>query len=210
MAGSAGKRERAVELSTKSTTRGDTIQQNGLIGSTSTIPSVFTTTSESNVVDLYGIGAEKTGIEKEATRPFIHKGRFHGQQGEVIRQKANIDDGAMKEVMSLTTFNKVNHRLGTSKPSSQLLRVANGVVVQSEARWEGKVEVNGVMAEVAFEVFDSGGKWEFLFGKTLLETFKAVHDYESDEIVLCEGDRKTTLRNQSHTVGQGQPHPTVK
>src|ERR1700679_1351095 len=193
MAGSAGKRERAVELSTKSTTRGDTIQQNGLIGSTSTIPSVFTTTSESNVVDLYGIGAEKTGIEKEATRPFIHQVRFHGPQGEVIRVKANIDDGAMREVMSSAMFKKVKHRLGTPMPSSQLLRVANGVVVQSEARWKGKVEVDGVAAEVVFEVFDSGGKWDFLFGKGLLESFRAVHNYESDEIVLHENNKKTTL-----------------
>ncbi len=32
----------------------------------------------------------------------------------------------------------------------------------------------------SFEVFSSGGGWDFLFGKPLLEAFKAVHDYKTD------------------------------
>jgi hypothetical protein len=115
----------------------------------------------------------------------------------------------MKEVMSSATFEKVKHRLGTSTPSSQLLRVANGVVVQSEARWKGKVEVDGIKAEVVFEVFDSGGRWDFLFGKTLLESFKATHNYESDEIVIYENDKKTTLHNQSHSINQDYSQPKM-
>ena len=91
----------------------------------------------------------------------------------------------MKEVMSATMFNKVKHRL---EPSSQLLRIANGAIIQSEARWEGNVEVNSVSIGVAFEVFDSGGKWDFLFGKTLLKVFKA------------------TLYNQYH-ITQAHPQP---
>ena len=86
--------------------------------------------------------------------------------------------------MSSETFNKVKHKLGTWRPSSQLLRVANGVIIQSEAIWEGEIEVKGVRAKVASEVFDSGGRWDFLFGKTLLETFKAIHDYDRDEITI--------------------------
>ena len=35
--------------------------------------------------------------------------------------------------------------------------------------------MNGISTNIAFEIFDSGGKWDFLFGKTLLKTFKAVH-----------------------------------
>ena len=79
---------------------------------------------------------------------------------------ASIDDGAMKEVMSSAMFDKIKHRLGKSTPSSQLLRVVNGVIMQSEARWKGEVEMEGIKAEVTFEVFDSRGKWDFLFGNT--------------------------------------------
>jgi hypothetical protein len=85
---------------------------------------------------------------------------------------ANVDDSAMREVMSSSMFRRVKHRLGTTTLSSQLLQMANSVIVQSEAKWEGRVDVNGISANVAFEVFDSGGKWDFLFRKTLLEMFK--------------------------------------
>ena len=138
------------------------------------------------------------GIGK--TKPFVHQVQFHGPQGEIVRVWANVDDGAMKEVMSSDMFRKVKHRLGPALPSSQLLRVANGVVIQSEARWEGRIEANGISADVSFEVFDSGGKWDFLFGKTLLEMFKAIHTYESDEITIRGGKGNATLYNQLHLV----------
>jgi hypothetical protein len=204
MAGSTGKRGWAVELGTTSTTHNyETEQRDELIGSTSTPSSVTTITSEFNIVDLFSIGASKEIEEIEATKPFVHQVRFHGPQGEIIRVWANIDDGAMKEVMSSSMFHKVKHRLGTTQPSTQLLRVANGVIVGSEAKWKGKVEINGVSSDVIFEVFDSGGKWDFLFGKTLLESFKAVHDYKTDEITLhgTEG-RITTIQNSARTTTQ--------
>ena len=205
MAGGTGKRGRAVELDTKSTTRKcNTEQQTNLIGNTSTHSNV-TTILETNVVNLFSIGESREEDEKRRTEPFIHQVRFHGPQGEIVRVWANVDDGAMREVMSSATFKKVKHRLGTTLPSTQLLRVANGKIIRSEARWEGKIEVNGISANVAFEVFDSGGKWDFLFGKTLLETFKAVHNYESDEITVHGKGGNTTLHNRSHHTVQLQP-----
>ena len=122
------------------------------------------TTFESNVIDLFGIGASKINEEKE-TKPFIHQIRIHGPQGEVVRVWANVDDGAMREVMSTAMFKKIKHRLGTIMPSSQLLRMANGAIVRSEARWEGKIEVNGVSTKGRFEVFDSRGNGIFCLGK---------------------------------------------
>ena len=101
----------------------------------------------------------------------------------------------------------MKHRLGTALPSLQLLRVANGAIVESEARWKGKIEVNGINTNVEFEVFDSRGKWDFLFGKALLEKFKAIHDYESDKITVHRTGGKTTLYNQAH-ITQPQPKPT--
>ena len=69
--------------------------------------------------------------------------------------------------------------------------------MKSEARWEGEVEVNNIRTWVAIEVFDSGGKWDFLFGKTLLEAFKAVHNYEMDEIKVSSISGTTTICNQT-------------
>ena len=217
MARGTGKREWAVELSTKSTTQNqNTERQTEYIGNTST-PLPVTTNSNLNVINLFSIGANKEREGKEKTKPFIHQVRLHGPQGEIVRVWANVDDGAMREVMSSSMFRKVKHRLGTALPSTQLLRVANGTIVGSEAKWKGKIEVNGISTEVVFEVFDSGGKWDFLFGKTLLETYKAVHNYESDEITVCGDEGKATLCNQFefHVGGpQGfrsitQPPPTT-
>jgi transposase InsO family protein len=208
VAGHAGKRGRAVELSTNTTTREHTTEQEKeVIDSTNTFSPVTTTHSELNIVDLFSIGASKEKEEKEVTKPFIQQVRFHGPQGEIVRVWANIDDGAMKEVMSSSMFKKVRHRLGTPLPSSQLLRVANGAIIVSEAKWKGKVEVNGTSTDVVFEVFDSGGKWDFLFGKTLLEAFKAVHNYETDEITLHGMEGTVVLHNQAHIANQPQ-HPS--
>jgi hypothetical protein len=206
MAGNTGKRGRAVELSTNSTTRkNDTEQKNGLFGNTNTVLPVTTSNTELNVVNLFSIGANNGKGERKGAEPFTHQVQLHGPQGEVVRVRANIDDGAMREVMSLTTFKRVGHRLGKTLPSSQLLRVANGVVIKSEAKWKGRIEANGVSTEVIFEVFDSGGKWDFLFGKTLLESFRAIHNYESDEITLRGHGGETVLRNQARIITWAQP-----
>ena len=108
--------------------------------------------------------------------------------------------------MSATMFNKVKHRLGMPLPSSQLLQIANGAIIQSEARWEVNVEVNGVSVGVAFEVFNSAGKWDVLFGKTLLKAFKATHNYELDKVTIHRNGGKATLYNQYH-ITQAHPQP---
>jgi transposase InsO family protein len=205
LAGGSGKRGRAVELSANSTTPENVGQQNRLLGNTHTVPSVVPSQQKTNVIELFNIGTSEITKEERETKPFIHQVKFKGPQGEAIRVQANIDDGAMREVMSTTMFQKVKSRLGTTLPSTQLLRVANGTVIKSEARWEGEIEVNGVSTTTTFEVFDSGGRWDFLFGKTLLEAFKAVHDYEQDEIKIQGIGGSTTIRNQLKNPNQTQP-----
>ena len=112
----------------------------------------------------------------------------------------------MKEVMSSSMFRKVKHRLGASTPSSQLLRIANRTIIRSEARWKGKVDMNGISTDIKSEVFDSRGKWDFLFSKTLLKNFKATHDYGTDTIAIQGVGGETILHNQEHiTSMQSQP-----
>ncbi|KAG2349705.1 hypothetical protein BDR05DRAFT_871679, partial [Suillus weaverae] len=102
--------------------------------------------------------------------------------GEVVRVKALFDEGAMMSVMCTSVFNDVKHRLGNWAPSTKRLHMANGAIVQSEVVWKGEVVIGGVQAQGEFEVLQSGGGWKFLFGKPLLRAFKAVHDYEVDEV----------------------------
>ena len=64
--------------------------------------------------------------------------------------------------------------------------------------------MEGIKAEVTFEVFNSRGKWDFLFSKTLLKRFKAIHDSEQDEILIRGSGRLVTLHNQAHIINQNQ------
>lgn len=167
-------------------------QENQAVG---TVSDVDLTVGESNVVDLYAVGA-KIEEEGKTTKPFIHQVRIHGPKGEIVRVWATFDEGALREAMSTTTFEKAKHRMGALLPSGLLLRMANGTIVRSRGRWEGVIEINGTSVKGSFEVFDSMGAWDFLLGKRLKNTFKAVHDYEIDEVTI-EGDRgRTVLRNQ--------------
>ena len=143
----------------------------------------------------------ETLTQKEV--PFIHWLLLHGPRGEIIRVKALFDGGAMVGAMCTSFFNKVQHRLlGQTKASKRRLRVANGVIVPSQAVWSGVMELGGLRAEGEFEVFDSGGGWEFLFGKPLLHRFKALHDFDADTVTIRLANKSITLCN---SVGKHAP-----
>ena len=67
--------------------------------------------------------------------------------------------------------------------------MANGTLVPSMGTWKGIVIVWNTCAEGAFEIFPSGGAWEMLFGKPMLHTFKGIHNYKTDEVMLKSGIR---------------------
>lgn len=69
-------------------------------------------------------------------------------------------------------------------------------IIRSLGRWEGEIEAGDVCKRGSFEVFDSKGSWDLLFGKTLLKAFKGVHNYNTDEVTLKGSSRCTTLKNQ--------------
>ena len=198
MAGGTGKRGRVVGVSTHTTTLADAYQETK--SAFSTVPNVNPTVSESNIVDLYAVGAKTDEKRENTTKPFIHQIRLHGPQGEIIRTWATFDEGALMEAMSTATFEKAKHRMGKLKPSSLLLRMANGTVVKSLGRWEGDIEVEGSRIEGSFEVFDSLGAWDFLLGKRLKNALKAVHNYEVDEVTIKGKHGLTTLKNQIHIM----------
>ncbi|KIN93898.1 hypothetical protein M404DRAFT_108983, partial [Pisolithus tinctorius Marx 270] len=80
---------------------------------------------------------------------------------------ALFDDGARMGAMCSLVFSKIRHNLQGWKPSKQTLCMANGTVVLLEAMWSGTIQVNRVEAKGTFKVFNSGGRWSFLFGKPL-------------------------------------------
>jgi hypothetical protein len=151
------------------------------------------------VVDLYLAGHPqtlKTQLESGESVPFMHQIILHGPQGELIRVKALFDDGAMVGVMCASIFNQIKHRLHNWTTSSKNLRMANGNIVKSIAKWSGTVEINSIKAQCSFEVFDSAGSWGFLFGKPMLKAFKAIHDYTSDTVKIFDNQHSTTIKNQ--------------
>ena len=135
---------------------------------------------------------------KQKGTPFVHWLLLHRPQGEKVRVKALFDGGAMVGAMCASFFNKVQHRLlGQTKPSSRRLHVANGAIVPSQAVWTGVLELGGIRAEAEFEIFDSGGSWEFLFGKPLLHCYKALHDFATDTVTIRSAHGPVILHNNA-------------
>ncbi|KAG2337901.1 hypothetical protein BDR05DRAFT_831032, partial [Suillus weaverae] len=127
--------------------------------------------------------------------PFIHQITLEGLKGEAVRVRALFDDGAMVAAMCTSIFNKVKHRLANWGPSERKLRMVNGNIVNANVKWSGTIEIDGVRANGDFKVFNSGGGWAFLFGKPLLQSFKAEHDYKSDSIKITDSSKSATIHN---------------
>lgn len=202
MAGYSGKRGGAVCISTPTTAPTCSAQDDKDIrvaeATIYTVSHVISTNSESSIVDLYAVGANNE------TKPFIHQIQLHGPKDESIQIWALFDNGAMKDALSTAAFERTN-KLGKLLPSTLLLRMADGSIVKSRGKWEGVIEVKGVKVQGSVEIFDSGGNWDFLFGKTLLKAFKSVHDYETDQITLNSDNGSVVLENQAQRMKDQQP-----
>jgi len=46
--------------------------------------------------------------------------------------------------------------------------MANGLIVPSQAVWKGTMVPGGIAFKGEFKVFNSKGRWAFLFGKPLM------------------------------------------
>ena len=122
-----------------------------------------------------------------------------GPKGEVVRFRSVFDDGALVNAIDETLYRTLEGRLMALTPSKKVLRMADGRLVPSAGMWKGRVTVKGVSHESIFEIFKSNGAWAMLFGKPLLRTFNAIHDYTEDSIrILNEegGAQWTVLSNQ--------------
>ena len=148
-----------------------------------------------NVFDLYEVGSLREG---EASLPFVHGVEIAGPKGEVVRFRSMFDDGALVNAIDEAMYRTLKGRLTALAPSGKIFRMVDGRRVPSIGVWRGRVTVKGVHREGVFEIFNSNGTWAMLFGKPLLKTFNAVHNYTEDTIRIpkLEGAEWVILANQ--------------
>jgi hypothetical protein len=147
---------------------------------------------EIQIFDLYTLGHKP----EHGVQPFVHQLNIETGKGKAVQVQANFDDGALANAMSVTKFNTVKHQLGRYRPSLRWLRMADGNVVKPMAMWEGRMEIEGVKVWGSFEVFESGGNWEFLLGKPLLTALHAIHEYTGDTVTIRNKGVSARLENQ--------------
>jgi hypothetical protein len=128
-----------------------------------------------DIAEIYTVVTESGKCLLEESDPFIHGVALRGPKGEVVRFRGVFDDGASISAIDSKVFAMVKHRLSRPKESDCILRMANGVLVPSEGKWTGSIEVGGVTLEGAFKIFASGNLWALLFGKPLLQKFNMTH-----------------------------------
>ena len=170
------------------------------------MPDVATVDPEMHIFDLYTVGHDV----KKTTQPFVHQLNIKTGIGGDVQVWANIDDGALANAMSITKFNTIKHRLGYYKPSPRRLHMADGSIVKPKAVWEGKMEIGGVEVMGSFEVFESGGSWEFLLGKPLLMALHAVHEYTGDTMTIENKGLTAVLKNQIDTMAKAHSEAAAK
>jgi hypothetical protein len=134
-------------------------------------------------------------------QPFIHAVELKGRKGIAASVEGLFDDGALVNSICNSTFALLRERLGNLTPSSKTLLMADGARISSHGRWSGDVSLGGRTARAAFEIFPSRGGWSLLFGKPLLQQFKAIHDYGDDTLMIPSNGSWSTLVNKSPRQG---------
>lgn len=169
-----------------------------------TTSSMYSVERNNNISALYSVGSQKRNEPGKTSLPFVHGVELSGPKGEKVRFRSVFDDGALANAIDEKMYLMSKNRLSSLKPSPIILKMADGRLVPSLGTWTGLVTVKGVSQNGAFEVLNSNGAWALLFGKPLLETFRAVHDYSKDVINLPQSKDSTwvVLYNQfSSTQG---------
>lgn len=154
--------------------------------------------TNATVLDLYCVS--ELSRRKQTSVPFVHQVQLHGPRGEIVRQKATADAGALISAIEETVWRKKEGRLKALTTSGRWLRMADGRVVPSIGTWQGKMTWAGIECEGEFEVFKGGDAWEVLIGKPMLEAMGAVHDHASDTMFIPN-------RSSNSWVAAANQHP---
>ena len=177
-------------------TRGEGVLLSEIAVIPDTTETMYSVERNNNISNLYSIGSQKRKDLGQTSMPFVHTVELKGPKGETVRFRSVFDDGALANAIDEKMYVTSKNRLSALEPSPRILKMADGRLVPSLGMWKGQVTVKGVSHQGAFEVLNSNGAWALLFGKPLLETFSAVHDYSKDIINLPQGKEWVTLENQ--------------
>ncbi|KAJ7467298.1 hypothetical protein B0H11DRAFT_1732842, partial [Mycena galericulata] len=134
--------------------------------------------------------------DQETVAPFYQRAQLLGADGASVRVTAHVDDGSMRNCISLARWKRYGHYLGTLLvPSMTRLGVANGGKIWPYGRWWGDVGVGRVRAAAWFEVFECGGAFDIILGKPWLHSVRAIHNYETDELRIRSATDDVVLQN---------------
>lgn len=117
-----------------------------------------------------------------------------GKGLEVVR--SSWDEGALESIMCMRLYEKLKDGLGKLRQSVRMFRLANGTLVKGAGRWSGWCSIGKVRVFAAFEVFDSGGSWEFLLGKPMKKAFNVVHEYGEERVTVGDKWGRIEVENQ--------------
>jgi hypothetical protein len=157
---------------------------------------------DTNIIDffdMYSVGEEGKAV------PFEKEINLIGVNGELVALKATFDDCAMVNVIDKVAFEEVRNQLSEPQPSRKVMRMANGALIPSNGSWSGVVAVDSVRTNGTFEIFASGGAWNVLFGKPLLQAFGAIHEYTTDTITLHSNNSEPAIIIQNENPDERLP-----
>ena len=124
-------------------------------------------------------------------KPFLQRIQLKGKSGTVVRATGQIDDGAMRNCISLRRWERYGHCLDALTKSNTVISVANATEIKSIGSWTGTVQVGGTGAPSCFEIFDCKNAFDVILGKPWLKAVRAQHNYVTDEIVIgAEGEQE--------------------
>ena len=124
-------------------------------------------------------------------KPFLQRIQLKAKTGTIVRATGQVDDGAMKNCISLKRWEWYGHCLETLSESRTIISVANATEIKSKGTWTGIVQVGMTSALSRFEVFDCKGAFDVILGKPWLKAVRAQHDYVTDKITIgAEGKQE--------------------
>ena len=143
----------------------------------------------------------KNNINKP--KPFLQRIQLKGKSGSVVRATGQVDDGAMRNCISLDRWKKYGHCLDNLSKSNTIISVANTTEIKSIGTWMGTVQVGGTGALSRFEIFDCKGAFDVILGKPWLKEVRAQHDYVTDRITIGETGQQEVISNILNTPEDG-------
>jgi transposase InsO family protein len=145
----------------------------------------------------------------EKAKPFLQRIQLKGKAGTIVRATGQIDDGAMKNCISLKRWERYGHCLDALTDSRTIVSVANAAEIKSIGTWTGVVQVGETGALSSFEVFDCQGAFDVILGKPWLKAVRAQHDYATDKITIGEAGEQEVISNLLDSVDTNPEQPTT-